>query len=161
MLCVCWPRLWDLQNGWTDRDGPLAWATGTMYQMVPWSVITQEKGQFLGIVRIVERHRELLQRCTQNWLNRSRIRDAVSGGDLYDPKEPCIKRGQGRTNPFAAARGVTRQRCGLLSKFFYYLFFKILTSLCRQRNFAVSVQYLWCLQRPSDLCSYDKPIFAI
>ena len=31
--------------------------------------------------------------------------DAVWGADLCEPKEPCVRWGQDRTNPFAAARG--------------------------------------------------------
>jgi len=34
-------------------------------------------------------------------------RDAVLGADAHGHKEPCIRRGQHRTNPFAAARGDT------------------------------------------------------
>jgi len=77
----------------------------------------------------------------QKQLDRSRCRLGV---DLYGSKELCIRWDQGRTNSFAAARGVTRRRCDLSSKYFEHLLAR-LASRCRRRPYVLlMILYFQC-----------------
>ena len=105
-VCLCVAHTDELckhgRNGRNTLWGRLCWTQGTNDHVIDEVQDPPGEWEIFGVVRAIEKHWESLLWCTQKRLNRSRCR---LGADSCEPKEPCVRRRQWRTNPFAATRG--------------------------------------------------------